>query len=420
LFYCSARPAKMRRGPLNPGWNIARLSPRVSLIVVAAGRGARLGAATPKQYLVCAGRPLICHALEALAAARSYCAATVVIHPDDRPLYEAALAFLSPAAAAAFGPPAPGGDSRQQSVRAGLEAQIDAAPDIVLIHDAARVFPSPDLVERAVAAAERSGAAAPGASLGDTVKQIDAEGRIVATPERAALRAVQTPQAFRYPLILDAHRRAAAAGFDGLTDDAAVAEWAGHAAYVFDGDPANMKVTTMDDFRAAEGRLLDEAADVRIGQGFDVHAFAPGDHVWLGGVRVPHDRRLAGHSDADVCLHALADALYGALGDGDIGAHFPPADPRWRGAASSIFLADAAARARARGGIVAHLDATLVCEAPKIGPHREAMRARIAEIAGVALDRVAVKATTSEGLGFAGRREGIACLAVATVRLPSR
>jgi 2-C-methyl-D-erythritol 4-phosphate cytidylyltransferase/2-C-methyl-D-erythritol 2,4-cyclodiphosphate synthase len=234
------------------------------------------------------------------------------------------------------------------------------------------------------------------------------------------LRAAQTPQAFRYTLILDAHRRAAAAGIDGLTDDAAVAAWAGRETYVFDGDPTNMKVTTMDDLRAAEARLLDAAADVRIGQGFDVHAFAPGDHVWLGGMRIPHDKSLAGHSDADVCLHALADALYGALGDGDIGAHFPPSDPRWRGAASSVFLSHAAGRVRARGGIVAHLDATLVCEAPKIGPHREAMRARIAEISGIALDRVAVKATTSEGLGFAGRREGIACLAVATIRLPSR
>lgn len=396
------------------------MSPRVSLIVVAAGRGARLGAAAPKQYLTCAGKPLICHTLEALAAARSYCAATVVIHQDDRARYDAALAFLSPAAAAVFGPPALGGDSRQQSVRAGLEAQADASPDLVLVHDAARVFPSAALIARAVEAAERHGAAAPGAPLSDTVKQIDPQGRIVATPDRASLRAAQTPQAFRYALILDAHRRAAAEGADGLTDDAAVAERAGHPTYVFDGDPANMKVTTMDDLRAAEARLLDAAADVRVGQGFDVHAFAPGDHVWLGGVKIPHDKSLTGHSDADVCLHALADALYGALGDGDIGAHFPPSDPRWRGAASSIFLADAAARVRALGGIVAHLDATLVCEAPKIGPHREAMRARIAEIAGIALDRVAVKATTSEGLGFAGRREGIACLASATVRLPAR
>ena len=394
--------------------------PRVSLIVVAAGRGARLGAAAPKQYLNCAGKPLLCHALEALASAHDFCAATVVIHPDDRGLYEAALKFLSPAAASLFGPPAFGGASRQQSALAGLEAQRAAAPDIVLIHDGARIFPSRALVERAILAAERCDAAIPAIPLADTVKQVDGAGRVVASPDRASLRAVQTPQAFRFDLILEAHARALSEGVADLTDDGAVAAWAGHATHVFEGDPENAKVTTMQDFRAAEARLLDAASDVRVGQGFDVHAFAPGDCVWLGGVRIPHDRALAGHSDADVALHALADALYGALGEGDIGAHFPPSDPDWRAAASSIFLGHAAARARARGGIIAHLDATLICEAPKIGPHREAMRARIAEIAGVAIDRVGVKATTSEGLGFTGRREGIACLASATIRLPAR
>ena len=396
------------------------MPPRVSLIVVAAGRGARLGAATPKQYLNCAGKPLLCHALEALASAHDFCAATVVIHPDDLGLYEAALKFLSPAAASLFGPPAFGGASRQQSALAGLEAQRAAAPDIVLIHDGARIFPSRALVARAILAAERCDAAIPAIPLADTVKQVDGAGRVVASPDRASLRAVQTPQAFRFDLILEAHARALSEGVVDLTDDGAVAAWAGHATHVFEGDPENAKVTTMQDFRAAEARLLDAASDVRVGQGFDVHAFAPGDCVWLGGVRIPHDRALAGHSDADVALHALADALYGALGEGDIGAHFPPSDPDWRAAASSIFLGHAAARARARGGIIAHLDATLICEAPKIGPHREAMRARIAEIAGVAIDRVGVKATTSEGLGFTGRREGIACLASATIRLPAR
>ena len=237
-----------------------------------------------------------------------------------------------------------GGDSRQRSVLAGLEAQAAAAPDIVLIHDGARLFPTAELVARAVEAAERFGAAVPGAPLGDTVKAIDAAGRIVATPERASLRAAQTPQAFRFPLILDAHRRAAAAGQTEMTDDGAVAAWAGHDTYVFEGDPRNIKVTTADDLNAAEGRLIEAAGDIRVGQGFDVHAFAPGDALWLAGVRIPFDKSLAGHSDADVCLHALADALYGALGDGDIGAHFPPSDPQWRGAASSVFLADAVAR----------------------------------------------------------------------------
>jgi 2-C-methyl-D-erythritol 4-phosphate cytidylyltransferase / 2-C-methyl-D-erythritol 2,4-cyclodiphosphate synthase len=301
---------------------------------------------------------------------------------------------------------------------ASLEALAADAPHIVLIHDAARPFPTRALVSRAIEAARKRGTAAPGTPLTDTVKQVDAGGRVLATPPRAALRAVQTPQAFNFPLILDAHRRAAAAGVVDLTDDVAVAEWSGAAAHVFEGDPGNIKVTTMEDFRAAEARLAGLAGETRVGQGFDVHAFAPGDHVWLCGIRVPHDQSLAGHSDADVVLHALADAIYGALADGDIGSHFPPSDPRWKGAASRIFLAHAAERVRARGGALVHLDATIVCEAPKIGPHRDAMRARIAEIVGLDIGRVAVKATTSERLGFTGRGEGIACLAVATVRLP--
>ena len=294
-------------------------------------------------------------------------------------------------------PRAIGGATRQQSVLAGLESLEPARPDIVLIHDAVRPFPSPELVARAVQAAERHGAAAPGTPLSDTVKQVDGEGLVLATPPRSTLRAVQTPQAFAFPLILAAHRSAAAAGVADLTDDIAAAEWAGARAYVFEGDPANVKVTTMEDFRAAEARLMGQAGETRVGQGFDVHAFAPGDHVWLCGVRVPHARALSGHSDADVALHALADAIYGALAEGDIGAHFPPSDPQWRGAASKIFLAHAAERVRARGGFIVHLDATLVCEAPKIAPYREAMRARVAEIAGLDVARVAVKATTSGG-----------------------
>ena len=391
---------------------------KVGLLVVAGGRGSRLGADRPKQYLDCAGRPLLVHTLEALTASFPFSAVKVVIHPDDRMLYDQAIARLTPGAAAALGAPALGGATRQQSVLAGLEALDTAEPDIVLIHDAVRPFPSPALIERAVQAAERHGAAAPGTPMSDTVKQVDSDGRVLATPPRSALRAVQTPQAFRFPLILAAHRRAAVAGVGDLTDDVAVAEWAGAPAYVFEGDPANLKVTTMQDLIAAEARLGPGASETRVGQGFDVHAFAPGDAVWLGGVRIPHIARLSGHSDADVALHALADAIYGALAEGDIGQHFPPSDPQWKGAASKIFLAHAAGRVRARGGAIVHLDATLICEAPKIGPHREAMRARIAEIAGVDAGRVAVKATTSEKLGFTGRAEGIACLATATVRLP--
>jgi 2-C-methyl-D-erythritol 4-phosphate cytidylyltransferase / 2-C-methyl-D-erythritol 2,4-cyclodiphosphate synthase len=391
-------------------------SDKVGLLVVAAGRGVRLGADRPKQYLNCAGRPLIVHTLEALVASFPFSAVTVVIRADDRTLYDDAVMQLT-GSAAALGPPAIGGATRQQSVLAGLEALAAAELDIVLIHDAARPFPSVDLVGRAIEAAERHGAAAPGTAMSDTVKQVDVDGRVLATPPRSALRAVQTPQAFRFPLILAAHRRAAAGAGD-LTDDVAVAEWAGAPAYVFEGDPANVKVTTMQDLEAAEARLTASLRETRVGQGFDVHAFAPGDHVWLCGLRIAHSTALVGHSDADVGLHALADALYGALADGDIGQHFPPSDPQWKGTASKVFLAHAAERVRARRGVIVHLDVTLICEAPKIGPHREAMRARVAEIAGLDVGRVAVKATTSERLGFTGRGEGIACLATATVQLP--
>jgi 2-C-methyl-D-erythritol 4-phosphate cytidylyltransferase/2-C-methyl-D-erythritol 2,4-cyclodiphosphate synthase len=361
---------------------------------------------------------MLCATIEALARAHRYCATTVVIHADARELYDNAIASLDPACASTLGPPAIGGGTRQQSVLAGLEAQAATAPDIVLIHDAARPFPSAALVQRAIAAALEHGAAAPGTPVIDTIKQVDAANMIAASPDRSALRAMQTPQSFRYDLILDAHRRAKAAGVSGLTDDAAAAQLAGHGVFLFEGDVENVKITSTQDLQAAQARIVAAAADIRIGQGFDVHAFADGDHVWLGGVRIAHGRGLAGHSDADVALHAITDALLGAIGDGDIGAHFPPSDPQWRGARSSIFLADAARRVRSLGGIIANIDATLICEAPKIGTHRDAMRSRIAEIAGMEIARVAVKATTSERLGFTGRGEGIACMAVATVRLP--
>jgi len=393
---------------------------KVSLIVVAAGRGLRLGGDEPKQYRLCAGQPLLSRTLVSLSAAHDFFATTIVIHRDDRALYDRMLSFLPEALAATIGPPAVGGATRQESVLAGLEAQAPMAPDLVLIHDGARAFPSADLIDRAIDAARRHGAAAPGLRLSDTVKQVDDDGRVVSTPPRAALRTVQTPQSFRFDLILAAHRRAASEGRADLTDDAAVAEWAGHKVRLFEGDAANVKITTLADLLEAEARLADQTRDVRVGQGFDVHAFAPGDGVWLAGVKIPHDHSLSGHSDADAALHALTDALLGAIAEGDIGAHFPPSDPQWRGAASRLFLADAARRVRAKGGIIAQLDLTIICEAPKIGPHREAMRGAIAEIAGVDVGRVAVKATTSERLGFTGRGEGIACLATATVRLPLR
>ncbi len=392
----------------------------VAILVVAAGRGLRAGAGGPKQYRLLADRPLLAVTLANLADAAAGAAIQPVIHRDDRDLFEDVLTALTPDQRQAVRAPAIGAATRQGSVRAGLAALNDFknAPEIVLIHDAARPFVSKILTDRAAAAALDFGAAAPGLPLADTIKAVDETGAIVGTPPRDRLRAVQTPQAFAFPLICDAHERAAAAGLADLTDDAAVAEWAGATVRIFEGDPANMKVTTAEDFARAEQRLLGDLADVRVGQGYDVHAFTDGDCIWLGGLRVPHTRGLEGHSDADVLMHAITDAILGALADGDIGSHFPPSDPQWKGAASEVFLRHAAGLARARGGAIAHIDGTIVCEAPKVGPHRDAIRARLAEILGLPIGRVAVKATTSERLGFTGRREGIAAMATATLRLP--
>ena len=313
--------------------------------------------------------------------------------------------------------PVNGGATRQASVFAGLEALAAEEPEIVLVHDAARPFASAGLVSRAIAAG-RAGAAVPGLPVSDTVKAIDASGRVVETLDRARLRTVQTPQAFGYSALLAAHRKAHAAGRDDFTDDAALAEWAGMVVGVFEGEATNAKLTTAEDFVRAEMENLAALGDVRTGVGYDVHAFTAGDHVMLGGVRIPHDRGVAGHSDADVALHALVDAILGALAEGDIGVHFPPSDPQWRGASSDRFLAFAVERVRQRGGLIAHLDVAIVCEAPRIGPYREAIRSRVAAIAGIAADRVGLKATTSEKLGFIGRREGLAAYATATIRLP--
>ena len=387
---------------------------RIAMVVVAAGQGLRAGEGLPKQYRLLGGRAVLAHTLSALHMATPEARMVVVIHPDHALLLDAAIASLAI--------PGPlivhGAASRQASVLAGLEALAPDSPDIVLIHDAARPFVSSALIQRAIAAATRHCAAIPGIGLTDTVKRVDADGVVEDTPPRAVLRAVQTPQAFDFRLILTAHRAALAAGRSDCSDDAAVAELAGHKVHVFEGEADNIKLTTPADFVRAGEKMRKNLNDIRTGQGYDVHAFGPGDHVWLGGLKIPHDQGLVGHSDADVLLHAITDAILGAIGDGDIGTHFPPSDMRWKGAASAVFLADAVARVLARGGMVAHIDATIVCEMPKIGPHREAIRASIAAIAGLTLDRVAVKATTSERLGFTGRREGMTTLAIATVRLP--
>jgi 2-C-methyl-D-erythritol 4-phosphate cytidylyltransferase / 2-C-methyl-D-erythritol 2,4-cyclodiphosphate synthase len=389
-------------------------------LVVAAGRGSRAGAGGPKQYRELGGRQVLARTLEALLRAAPDARAMTVIHADDRDLYDEAVAPLSPDLRERLLPPTIGGASRQESVCNGLDtlAGVCAASDLVLIHDAARPFVTAALISRAQEAAREKGAAIPGLAVTDTIKQIAEDARIVATPERAALRAVQTPQAFRFGLIHKAHLDARNEGAGELTDDAAVAEWAGHCVFVFPGDAENGKLTTLEDFVRAEAKLLNDLPDVRTGMGFDVHALGEGDHVWLGGVKIAHSHGLIGHSDADVLLHAITDAVLGAIADGDIGAHFPPSDEKWRGASSDRFLAHAVALVAARGGRVAHIDATLICERPKVGPHREAIRARIAEIMDLPVDRVAVKATTSEQLGFTGRQEGIAAQAVATVRLP--
>jgi 2-C-methyl-D-erythritol 4-phosphate cytidylyltransferase/2-C-methyl-D-erythritol 2,4-cyclodiphosphate synthase len=386
---------------------------KVAAIVVAGGRGQRAGGEVPKQYRRIAGEPVIRPALAAFLGHAEIEAVQPVIHADDADAFRAATDGLTTLCA-----PVRGGATRQASVRAGLEALRATAPDFVLIHDAARPFLTGALISRAIAAAAEHGAAVPAIAVADTVKTVDERDTVTGTLDRSRLRLIQTPQAFAFSLIVEAHGRAAVAGREDFTDDAALAEWAGHRVTAFAGETTNVKLTTNDDFDRAEALRAATLGDVRTGNGFDVHAFGDGDHVTLGGIRIPHARGLSGHSDADVVLHALVDALLGALAEGDIGTHFPPSDPQWRGAASDRFLAFACERVRARGGMIAHLDVTVVCETPRVAPHRDAMRARIAAIAGVPVERVAVKATTSEKLGFTGREEGIVAMTTATVRLP--
>jgi len=377
-------------------------------LVVAAGRGTRLGAPLPKQYLPLGGIAVLRHGVRALAEHPSIAAVRVIIHPDDRPHYDSATAGLG------LMPPVDGGAQRQDSVRNGLESLADAAPELVLIHDGARPFLDRPVIDRVLTGLGAHQGAIAALPVRDTVKRGDG-GRVAATIDRSALWRAQTPQGFHYGPIVAAHRAAAGAE---LSDDAAVAERAGIDVALVEGSEDNFKVTTMDDLALAERLLAARNGDIRTGQGFDVHVFGPGDHVWLCGVAVPHNRGLVGHSDADVGLHALTDAVLGAIGAGDIGMHFPPSDPQWRGVPSHRFLRHAADLVAAAGGSIAHVDVTVICERPKVGPHRAAMTARIADILALAPTRVSVKATTTERLGFTGRGEGIAAQAVATIRLP--
>ncbi|HJU31728.1 MAG TPA: bifunctional 2-C-methyl-D-erythritol 4-phosphate cytidylyltransferase/2-C-methyl-D-erythritol 2,4-cyclodiphosphate synthase [Hyphomicrobiaceae bacterium] len=379
-------------------------------LIVAAGKGTRAAGSLPKQYALVGGVPVLARTLKAFLDHASVDLVQVVIAAGDEPLYAAATRAL---ASAKLIEPVTGGATRQISVRHGLVGLAPRAPDRVLIHDAARPFVTADVIDRVLAALAQGPGAVAAIPLDDTLKRSGADGRIAGTVDRSGLWRAQTPQGFRFADILAAHRRAEAAGRDDMTDDAGVAEWAGLPVALVPGDPANTKLTTAEDMAMAQRALA--GPDVRSGQGFDVHRLVVGDHVWLAGVRIPHSHALEGHSDADVALHALTDALLGAIGEGDIGQHFPDTDPRWKGAASAIFVREAVRRVRERGAAVGNVDLTLLCESPRIAPHREAMRRTVASLLGIDEQRVNIKATTTERLGFIGRREGIAALAAATV-----
>ncbi len=375
-------------------------------LIVAAGRGRRCGGDTPKQYREIGGEPVLRRTLQAFLSHPRIGGVRAVIHPDDRDDYERAADGLDVLA------PVLGGETRQESVRLGLESLKGPSPDIVLIHDAARPFVGQDLILRVLDALEDAPGAIPALPMTDTIKR-GQNGRIEGTVERDGLWRAQTPQGFRYAAILDAHIRFAGRE---MTDDAALAERAGLDVALVEGDEKNVKLTTGEDLLEADRKLgTKEKGGVRTGLGFDVHRFCAGSGVTLCGVEIPHDFALEGHSDADVAMHALTDALLGAIGCGDIGEHFPPSDPRWRDAPSEIFLAKAGALAAGKGARISNLDLSVICEAPKIAPHRAAMGEKIAHILKLDPGQVGVKATTTEKLGFTGRGEGVAAQAIATV-----
>jgi 2-C-methyl-D-erythritol 4-phosphate cytidylyltransferase/2-C-methyl-D-erythritol 2,4-cyclodiphosphate synthase len=376
--------------------------PTCAVLIVAAGRGQRFGGSLPKQYAPLRGEYLLRRTLRAFCGHKSISKVVVAIHPDDAATFaEAAKGFDVRAVH--------GGAQRQDSVRLGLEALAADQPDLVLIHDGARPMVSAAVITRVIQGLATADGVIPAVAVADTLKRVEGN-TITATVARDNLVRVQTPQGFRFQVILDAHRQAAG---EALTDDAAVMERAGKKVVTVAGDDSNIKVTTMDDLAQLSASL----SETRVGTGFDVHAFKEGDHIMLCGVKVAHTKGMEGHSDADVALHAGTDAILGAIGAGDIGQHFPPTDPKWRGAPSDQFLRYAYDLLTAKGGTLTHLDFTIICERPKVGPHRAAMVARVAEILGVEPHRISVKATTTEGLGFTGRQEGVAAQAVATVRV---
>lgn len=380
---------------------------RTVALIVAAGRGERFGSDLPKQYARLAGVPVLRWAAHAFARHPAVDAVRVVIAAGDEASYREAVAGLD------LLPPVTGGPTRQATVRLGLESLEPLSPARVLIHDAARPLVSASLIDRVCAALDRHAAVLPGLPVVDSLRKVEGR-RVVGEAEREGLVHAQTPQGFDFRAILGAHRAVAAK--DGLTDDTAVAAAAGITIAWVEGERGNMKLTQPEDLGAAEC-LLAGGARWRTGLGFDVHAFAPDRRLVLCGVEIPHERGLAGHSDADVALHAVTDAVLGSIAAGDIGSHFPPSDPRWRDADSALFLRHAVGLLAERSGRVENVDLVLICERPKIGPHREAMAARLAQLLGVTPDRVGIKATTSEGLGFTGRGEGIAAQAVVSVAI---
>jgi len=389
---------------------------RIAVIIVAAGRGHRFGGEMPKQYLEVHQQPLVRHAVQAFLDHPAIDLILPVIHPDDADILANALGGLD------YLEPVAGGAARQDSVRNGLEGLASSAPDYVLVHDAARPMVAPALIDRVIEALQDTSGVIPGIAVVDTLKRADDDGIITDTVSRDGLWRAQTPQGFKYADLLAAHRSAIG---QELTDDAAVMEASGYRVAVVLGDENNIKVTAPDDLMRMEEIMSDDSAQAklvrspsfRIGSGYDVHKLGPGDHVTLCGVEITSERALIGHSDADVALHSVTDAVFGAIADGDIGSHFPPTDSQWRGASSDQFLAYACERMRERGFELSNIDLTIICEKPKIGPHRDAMRARLAEIAQIDVSCVSVKATTTERLGFTGRGEGIAAEAVIIIEI---
>ncbi|RYE60114.1 MAG: bifunctional 2-C-methyl-D-erythritol 4-phosphate cytidylyltransferase/2-C-methyl-D-erythritol 2,4-cyclodiphosphate synthase [Hyphomicrobiales bacterium] len=388
----------------------------IAVIIVAAGKGERAqtgDGSEPKQYRRVAGRPVLSRTIEAFLAHPDVSLVVPVIHPDHADRYDA-LGLVDARLQAAV----PGGNSRQASVLEGLKAIAAKRPDLVLIQDAARPFVSVEQIEAVIAALKSNDGALPTLPLTDTIKRAPDGQTVLTTEDRRTLFAAQTPQGFRFGQIFSAHMRAESVRRD-FTDDAEIAEWAGLRVAMTQGDRNNFKITHPEDFRRAERFISgDVAMETRVGTGFDVHPFEPGDAVWLGGVRIEHNAKLQGHSDADVALHALTDAILGAIGEGDIGVHFPPTDMQWRGAASTVFLKHAGDLVAKRGGRIVNLDVTIVCEAPRIAKHVPAMCTVISQTLGIKPDRVAIKATTSERLGFTGREEGIVAMASASVEVP--